>query len=346
MNVTTLDPQSLQPTPAQPESKCVADAVTGEQDRAAAALAKARTFWWSVLAVSAAVSVLGNALHAWLRVASGNPALTQPKPGLTITLLPPAVAAALAALIPISLMVHTHGLALLVQAPSKYGWVSRAVVLVVIVLLGAGGFYLSFEALYELAMQAGFGANQAKVFPFLVDGSIGGATFVLLSLPPRQAKASQAAPKIAEVAAQLPDESHQLRPAHDLRMVSAVPTAVVAAHRTTAVEAMPVAKSHHCVHPAGRQRQSRVPTVRSAGTRAHRSRLSGNSRSRDWSVVAERLCSGSSTRDPEQVAKILYLSFDRGMEPWHVAAEVGWKERAVSRIVDDARPHCLVSMAS
>ncbi|GAB4590387.1 DUF2637 domain-containing protein [Nocardia sp. IFM 10818] len=42
---------------------------------------------------------------------------------------------------------------------------------------------LSFEALRELAMQAGFRAKEAWVFPVLVDGSIAGATVALLTLP-------------------------------------------------------------------------------------------------------------------------------------------------------------------
>ncbi|MCP9625235.1 DUF2637 domain-containing protein [Nocardia otitidiscaviarum] len=149
------------------------------------ATGRARRYFWWVLGISATVSVLGNGLHAWTRVSADPPPddLIHPEPGMTVELLPPLVAAVLAAIIPIALLVHTHGLALLAQAPSRWGWVSRAIVLAVIVLLAAGGFVLSFEALRELAMQAGFRAQDAWIFPVLVDGSIGGATVALLTLP-------------------------------------------------------------------------------------------------------------------------------------------------------------------
>lgn len=59
-------------------------------------------FFWAVLIAAATVSVTGNALHAFI---VGSAAL------------PPALAAAIATVAPISLLAATHGLALLVRAP-------------------------------------------------------------------------------------------------------------------------------------------------------------------------------------------------------------------------------------
>ncbi|MBC7299780.1 hypothetical protein [Nocardia salmonicida] len=64
---------------------------------------------------------------------------------------------------------------------------------------------------------------------------------------------------------------------------------------------------------------------------------------RDWTEVAQRLSSSAIGRNPAVVAEILHLSFDRAMNPTQVAAQVGMRERTVSRIVDDAHPYRLAS---
>lgn len=311
-------------------------------------LRKARRFWWWVLGVSAAVSVLGNALHAWLRVDATHTPVTNPRTGLALTMLPPIVAAGIAALIPIALLVHTHGLALLVQSPSKHGWLSRAVVLAVILGLGAGGFYLSFEALRELAMQAGFGATEAWVFPLLVDGSIGGATFVLLSLPPTPA-ATTAASQIASTIETEPAPENE-------SVTTTAPTRESTAPEpdtTDAVGERGESETHFAeVAHDGPDRtetslDAEVLTLSIPTRRTTTNQQAQHTDCPSCTAVAHRLCTGpNGNLDPAEVAQILHMVFDEGIAPSYVAAEFRWKERRLTRLIDDARPHRLVALAS
>ncbi|WP_280246914.1 MULTISPECIES: DUF2637 domain-containing protein [Nocardia] len=335
-----------------------------------AAIRTARTFWWWVLGVSALVSVLGNGLHAWTRVANPGPAVINPAPGVTITLLPPLVAALLAAIVPIAVLVHTHGLALIVQVPTKYGWIAKGIVLLVVLLLAGGGFYLSWDALRELALQAGFGIDEAKLFPLLLDGSIGGATAVLLTMPPARARTRLVptpetrrletfeprthdldSPATAEVAVDAHDESR--RPLGDNLNAETGDT-----DRHSANDQVPEVSSHAETVAEQNDDFATVAVLRSLIEREsslHTSRSSTNpdeprtfttEPTRDWALVAKRLCAGAITRDPEQVAQVLYLAFDCHLEPGNVAARVGLKERTVRRLLDDARPHCVAALAS
>ncbi|MBF6216125.1 DUF2637 domain-containing protein [Nocardia puris] len=308
-------------------------------------LRKARRFWWWVLGVSAAVSVLGNALHAWLRVDATHTPLANPKTGLALTMLPPIVAAGIAALIPIALLVHTHGLALLVQSPSKHGWLSRTVVLAVILGLGAGGFYLSFEALRELAMQAGFGSTEAWVFPLLVDGSIGGATFVLLSLPPIRATTAASQPAYTTETEQAHvDQSVTVTPATG-ESTSLMPGATAAPGERREPET-PFAETTD--DDDDRNDAALDAEVLTLDIPTHRTAAGQDQHTdcRSCTAVAERLCTGpNGNLDPAEVAQILHKVFDEGVEPGYVAAEFRWKERRLTRLIDDAGPHRLVALA-
>ncbi|WP_280500529.1 DUF2637 domain-containing protein [Nocardia farcinica] len=308
-------------------------------------LRKARRFWWWVLGISAAVSVLGNALHAWLRVDATQTPLANPKTGLALAMLPPIVAAGIAALIPIALLVHTHGLALLVQSPSKHGWLSRTVVLAVILGLGAGGFYLSFEALRELAMQAGFGATEAWVFPLLVDGSIGGATFVLLSLPPTPA--TTAASQRASTTETEPAPTNQSVTTTAPTSENTAPAPDAAAKAETGERETHLAEIAH--DAPDRNETSLAAEVLTLSIPTRRTTTTQQSQHTDCpscTAVAQRLCTGpNGNLNPAEVAQILHMVFDEGIAPSHVAAEFRWKERRLTRLIDDAHPHRLVALA-
>lgn len=75
---------------------------------------KGRQFFWTVLAVSAAVSIASNGLHAFIAHNST---------------LHPALAAAIATVAPISLLAATHGIAVLTRVPRQSASPAQAVAL-------------------------------------------------------------------------------------------------------------------------------------------------------------------------------------------------------------------------
>lgn len=320
------------------------------------AIRAARKFWWWVLGASAAISVLGNALHAWTRVEH----ISDP----TLPMLHPAVAALLAAVVPIAVLVHTHGLALIVQVPLKHGRLAKAVVFLVILILAVGGFYLSWDALRELAMQAGFAHEEAQLFPLLLDGSIAGATAVLLALPPTPGVLEEHA--AIEVVVETGSDVHrEINP-----VSSAGATTFVQDEAATAPPQQQRADTcRDEFNEAGEQPHLNnaltvagppAPAPTAAGraphnsTRARAGKAIGESSEQEteasaaakWSAVASRLCSGPVSHDPEEVAEILHLAFDQQQDSGDIAVRTGWKEKSVRRLIDDAKPHRMVALAS
>jgi hypothetical protein len=332
MTVTHLPTRSAPPSDggiAAPQA-AVPPAEAGPET----ALRRARVFWWWVLGVSAAISVVGNGLRAWLVVDAHGAATVHPQSGVTVNLLPPVVAAILAALVPVGSLVHTHGLALLIVAPSRHGRWSKLVVFVVIGLLAAGSFYLSFDALRQLAMQAGFSAHQSWVFPPIIDGSIGGATAVLLSLPA----------SAAEVARQ---KFGAVSPPVDEQEVVGEGAAAILQDDAPAVKppvlAMPVRRE---VVPATTvaRRAPRSGTVTNGALAL--TAVGSGSPTRDWSEIAERMAAGPVRRDSEKLKRLLYLAFDLHGSAGEIAAEIGWKAGTVQRLIDDAQPYLMAAQST
>ena len=122
-------------------------------------------FFWGELLLVAAMSIVGNALHAWINAPAGKEQL----------------AAFVASFPPLALLAATHGVGLLVRAKNK----SRLAYWAVVVLtsaIAAVAFRLSFDALRGLSMQVGMSEHLAWLFPIIVDGAIGQATIALLVL--------------------------------------------------------------------------------------------------------------------------------------------------------------------
>ncbi|TCJ89998.1 DUF2637 domain-containing protein [Nocardia alba] len=348
-------------TPAPTTSDQLDSTATAEAIRAA------RKFWWWVLGASAAISVLGNALHAWTRVEHISDA--------TLPMLHPGVAALLAAVVPIAVLVHTHGLALIVQVPLKHGKLAKAVVFLVILILAVGGFYLSWDALRELAMQAGFAHDEAQLFPLLLDGSIAGATAVLLALPPTPAVLEEHV--VLDVAVEtdsnanhepnpvssagavtfVQDEAAKAPPQQQLD-VAAVTGGVTAEYRTEPIATADTYRDDF--NEEGKQRNlnaalnvagtlapcdsTRSPVGRDAGESPKPETEA--SAAAKWNAVASRLCAGPVSHDPKEVAQILHLAFDQQQGSGDIAVRTGWKEKSVRRLIDDAKPHRMVALAS
>ncbi len=335
---------------------------------AADAIRTARRFWWWVLGASATISVLGNALHAWTRVKHISDA--------TLPMLDPAVAALLAAVVPIAVLVHTHGLALVVQVPLKHGRLVKTVVFLVILVLAVGGFYLSWDALRELAMQAGFARDEAQLFPLLLDGSIAGATAVLLALPPTPGIVEE---HVVDKAAETESDMHHERslaafslpePAILTQAESAPAPPQQEGGVAVVLESVPSEQPDDTdlavdpylnefegaleqLPPTGKLAVAGEPAAHDStdspieqDTEEAATHETEPSAAAKWNTVANRLCAGPVNHNPEEVAEILHLAFDQQRDAGDIAVQLGWKERSVSRLIADAQPHRMVALAS
>ena len=132
-------------------------------------------FFWTVLILATLASIGGNVTHAILKANSG-PLV--------------AVAAAVAMVPPIVLLAATHSVGLLVRTRST-GPIYWAALAMTVGLAGCA-FALSFDSLWELAVNAGVRRGIAWLWPLSIDVSIAQATLALLSLTRRRA-AQQAA---------------------------------------------------------------------------------------------------------------------------------------------------------
>lgn len=138
---------------------------------------KARRFFWAVLSVATLASVSGNVTHAVLNAA----------PGAAV------VSAIAAAVPPVVLLAGIHGPVALARSRSGAG-VAYWSAMVMTVLLAAGAFALSFDALRALAMTAGIRPDLAWIWPLIVDLSIAQATLALGALS-RNGHAPEAEPR-------------------------------------------------------------------------------------------------------------------------------------------------------
>lgn len=136
------------------------------QDREAQ---KAKRFYWTVLMLATAASSAGNIAHAIFNPACRLPALI----AAGIAIAPPAV-----------LLATTHGAGLRSRVAGGSGfrhWAAR----VIAILLGAGAFTLSFDALRDLALAGGIRPSLTWIWPLMLDLSIAHATLELFGLPSR-----------------------------------------------------------------------------------------------------------------------------------------------------------------
>lgn len=125
----------------------------------------ATKFFWYWLAGSSAASVVGNVTHALYNTHAGSAAV-----------------AALAAVVPpVVLLAATHGLALMVR--TQIAGRTFTVALSLMVALGLCALVLSFDALYELAVQqGGMPPMIAWLWPLAIDLSVSFSTLALLAL--------------------------------------------------------------------------------------------------------------------------------------------------------------------
>lgn len=121
-------------------------------------------FFWCVLIVSVAVSIVGNAAHAVLHARS-----------LAI------VAAAVAVVPPVALMTAVHGVTMLLRAHARSKLIHLLTTFMT-VLIAAGAFRLSFTALRDLAVVAGIAEREAWIWPVIIEGSMAQATLALLAI--------------------------------------------------------------------------------------------------------------------------------------------------------------------
>ena len=167
-----------------------------------AASARAHVFFWGVLAVSALVSVTGNAVHAVL-----------------YTHTVPVLAAAVAVVPPIALLTAVHGVTVLMKAGSQSRSVHRMATTMT-VFIAAAAFWLSFTALRSLAQLAGIPYQQAWLWPLIIEGSATQATVALIALTRAQQATAyvQDVPRPDDVSPQPalpPSDAPAAEPVHD-----------------------------------------------------------------------------------------------------------------------------------
>lgn len=136
-------------------------------------------FCWFWLAFASLLSVLGNIIHAILKGPIGYGVL-------------PAI---IAAVPPVVLLGSTHFLGLLIK--SRRHRVTRATLavylafLILTVAIAGCAFWLSFDALRDLAVTLGTDPNNAGLFPLIIDFSITASTLALLYLTSEGAPAAR-----------------------------------------------------------------------------------------------------------------------------------------------------------
>lgn len=243
---------------------------------------RAHVFFWSVLAAAAAVSITGNATYAVLHA----PAV-------------PLVVAAVAVIPPIALLAAVHGVTILLRAHAR-GRLTHTLATLMTVLIAGGAFWLSFTALRALAVQAGIPAQEAWLWPLIIEGSMTQATVALLAL----ARSPQ--PGAHTVPVTIVEETDPASPKSDEAAVEHAG----AHHETdvrTAIEATPA--------PAEDE-----PLARS------------------WPEIATVICDRDPAhrRDPAEVATILTRHYDDGWTPTQISRELNRSRSTISRIISHA----------
>ncbi|OBK36989.1 hypothetical protein A5658_04850 [Mycobacterium sp. 1245111.1] len=181
---------------------------------------KIRRFFWTLLMLATAASCAGNVAHAVLNPACRLPALI----AAGIAIAPPAV-----------LLATTHGAGLRSRVAGGGGfryWAAR----VIAVLLGAGAFALSFDALRGLALAGGIRPSLTWIWPLMLDLSIAYATLELFGLPGQPAAAP---PSGTSHPHPLPNADHQAGPPPAEPRSHREHPRVVAAHDRVNVEIQP-----------------------------------------------------------------------------------------------------------
>ncbi len=244
----------------------------------------ATRFFWTVLILATAASVGGNVTHAILKVGNG-PLVT--------------VAAAVAMVPPIVLLAATHSVGLLVRTRST-GPIYWSALAMTIGLAGCA-FALSFDALWELAVNAGVRRSIAWLWPLSIDVSIAQSTLALLSLTRRRMAVDSE-----------PPTSH---------------TATV----SPAAKALPptsTPKGHDEVTSLNGHRRRPDSPVRPA---AH-----VTAAATDWSDVAETLVrDGVTTKTVTEVVEALQL-WELGTAPNTIARRIGLHRDTVTKITTAA----------
>ncbi|MEV6557550.1 DUF2637 domain-containing protein [Nocardia sp. NPDC051756] len=125
---------------------------------------RAHVFFWSVLAAAAAISITGNATQAVLH-----------------TTALPAIAATVAIVPPLALLAAVHGVSILLGTHAHARGI-HFMAAAMTALIAAAAFWLSFTALRSLALLAGIPADEAWLWPLIVEGSMTQSTIALLAL--------------------------------------------------------------------------------------------------------------------------------------------------------------------
>lgn len=152
---------------------------------------RAVRFFWVVLIGASAASIAGNALHAIVQAEH----------------VAPALAAAVATAPPLVLLGSTEGLSLLIKVhrrPNLTFWAA----LIMTLLLGAGAFRLSFDALCSLAIRCGIRPSLAWLWPLIIDVTTAQATVALVALTRLHHSTAQA-PRAGVPDNDVDDDDHQ-----------------------------------------------------------------------------------------------------------------------------------------
>ncbi|WP_083869588.1 DUF2637 domain-containing protein [Nocardia niigatensis] len=140
---------------------------------------KAHGFFWTVLAVSATVSITGNATHTVLYAPTK-----------------PAIAAAIAIVPPIALLAAVHSVAVLARAHTT-ARLTHILATALTILIALAAFRLSFTALRALAISAAVPTSESWLFPIIVEGTMTEATISLLAFAHSGLRRHPALPGVA-----------------------------------------------------------------------------------------------------------------------------------------------------
>ena len=265
-------------SPADQRSVSDSPAGRADDDRVAT------RFFWTVLILATAASVGGNVTHAILKVGSG-PMVT--------------VAAAVAMVPPIVLLAATPSVGLLVRTRSA-GPIYWSALAMTIGLAGCA-FALSFDALWELAVNAGVRRNIAWLWPLSIDVSIAQSTLALLSLTRRRLAADSAPPT---------------------------------SHTVTTVS--PAAKTPPPSAPKGHDEVTSLNGHRRRPDTPVRPAAQMTAAATDWSDVAETLVrDGVTTKTVTEVVEALQL-WELGTAPNTIARRLGLHRDTVTKITSAA----------
>ncbi len=250
---------------------------------------RSQVFFWTVLGIAASVSIVGNAVHAVLHAPAH-----------------PVVAVAVAVVPPVALLAAVHAVAVLSCA---HAGARRTHLLAtgMTVLIAAAAFRLSFTALRALAILAGIPADQAWLWPMIVEGSMTQATIALLAVT-------------------------------SARRVGTVATTAGA---VTAVSAEPAIQA--CIDgDVTEQRAHGLHTsVRTPDPHVMPANVLQQAIESKWADVATRICNRDPAhrRDPGEVARILAWHYDDGLNPTQISRRIDLSRSTVSRIVNCAAQH-------